>query len=180
MGNQQGGHSGKGAVVIEEALESMQKEKQRDEHLKNLEFKRSKSIRRSIAKRLKGGRKRRDKKSPDQIDAPTSSGTSEIGGDSLAQIRNSSDIISTQPTASATAVATPPTTAKNTATQATVSANVTTKNAERDDKKTTQSSSASSSSTPKQKIEKLYRNDELGKRKPLVGEPQPLPTHVQV
>ena len=57
MGNQPGSHS-KGGVVIEETLESMQKEKQRDDHLKNLEFKRSKSIRRSIAKRLKGGKKR--------------------------------------------------------------------------------------------------------------------------
>ena len=38
MGNQHGSHA-KGGVVIEETLESMQKEKQRDEHLKNLEFK---------------------------------------------------------------------------------------------------------------------------------------------
>ena len=38
MGNQQGGHA-KGGVVLEETMESMQKEKQRDEHLKNLEFK---------------------------------------------------------------------------------------------------------------------------------------------
>ena len=64
MGNQHGSHA-KGGVVIEETLESMQKEKQRDEHLKNLEFKRSKSIRKSIAKRLKGGKKRKDQKSID-------------------------------------------------------------------------------------------------------------------
>ena len=37
-----------------EPLESFMKEKQRDEHLKNLGFKRSKSIRRSISKKLRG------------------------------------------------------------------------------------------------------------------------------
>ena len=36
-----------------EPLESFMKEKQRDEHLKNLSFKRSKSLRKSISKRLK-------------------------------------------------------------------------------------------------------------------------------
>jgi hypothetical protein len=40
-----------------EPLESFSKEKQRDDHLKNLGFKRSKSIRKSIAKRLKRKKK---------------------------------------------------------------------------------------------------------------------------
>ena len=46
-----------------EPLESFSKEKQRDDHLKNLGFKRSKSIRKSIAKRLK--RKKRNPSSED-------------------------------------------------------------------------------------------------------------------
>jgi hypothetical protein len=41
-----------------EPLESYLKEKQRDEHLKNLGFKRSKSLRKSISKRLKRKRNR--------------------------------------------------------------------------------------------------------------------------
>jgi hypothetical protein len=99
MGNQPGSHS-KGGVVIEETLESMQKEKQRDDHLKNLEFKRSKSIRKSIAKRLKGGKKRKDQKSKDQLDAPPSSGASDIGDTSNSlNGRLTSDVVSTQPAA---------------------------------------------------------------------------------
>ena len=47
-----------------EPLESFMKEKQRDEHLKNLGFKRSKSLRRSISKKLKRKRKR-DGDAPD-------------------------------------------------------------------------------------------------------------------
>ena len=42
MGNQHGNPRNPSGVVIEEALESMKKEKQRYEHLKNLEFKRTK------------------------------------------------------------------------------------------------------------------------------------------
>jgi hypothetical protein len=45
-----------------EPLEAFSKEKQRDDHLKNLGFKRSKSLRKSIAKRLKR------KKKPESVD----------------------------------------------------------------------------------------------------------------
>ena len=43
-----------------EPLESYLKEKQRDDHLKNLGFKRSKSLRRSISKRLSKRRRKRE------------------------------------------------------------------------------------------------------------------------
>ena len=43
-----------------EPLESFMKEKQRDEHLKNLGFKRSKSLRRSISKKLRRNKRKRD------------------------------------------------------------------------------------------------------------------------
>ena len=52
--------------VPREPLESFSKEKQRDDHLKNLGFKRSKSIRKSIAKRLK--RKKKQASSEDLRD----------------------------------------------------------------------------------------------------------------
>ena len=52
--------------VPREPLESFSKEKQRDDHLKNLGFKRSKSIRKSIAKRLK--RKKKQTSSEDLRD----------------------------------------------------------------------------------------------------------------
>lgn len=59
MGNQQsGGAQGGGNNAPHEPLECVVKEVQRDEHLKNLGFKRNKSIRKSIAKKLK----KRDKK----------------------------------------------------------------------------------------------------------------------
>lgn len=45
------------AAFTLEPLEAFSKEKQRDDHLKNLGFKRSKSIRKSIAKRLKRKKK---------------------------------------------------------------------------------------------------------------------------
>ena len=48
-----------------EPLESFMKEKQRDEHLKNLGFKRSKSLRRSISKKLRRNKRKRDNDVPD-------------------------------------------------------------------------------------------------------------------
>ena len=48
-----------------EPLESFMKEKQRDEHLKNLGFKRSKSLRRSISKKLRRNKRKRDGDVPD-------------------------------------------------------------------------------------------------------------------
>ena len=50
-----------------EPLESFMKEKQRDEHLKNLGFKRSKSLRRSISKKLRRNKRKRDGDVPDGI-----------------------------------------------------------------------------------------------------------------
>ena len=178
MGNQHGSHSG-GGVVIEEALESMQKEKQRDDHLKNLEFKRSKSIRKSIAKRLKGGKKRRDKKSKDQTDAPPSSGVSEIGDSSSINLKITSDVISTQPAATNQ----PTSSVTSTTTSAAIPSNSTSKKApakvfEKEDKKITQNSASNTSTSTKQKTERIFRED--ANRKPLVGEPQPFPSHVQV
>ncbi len=75
MGNQQGSmmegvpqppvppESSSSAAVARsgEPLESFAREKQRDDHLKNLGFKRNKSLRKSISKRL-----RRKKKTPPQ------------------------------------------------------------------------------------------------------------------
>ena len=48
-----------------EPLDSFMKEKQRDEHLKNLGFKRSKSLRRSISKKLRRNKRKRDGDVPD-------------------------------------------------------------------------------------------------------------------
>ena len=171
MGNQHGSHSS--GVVIEEALESMQKEKQRDEHLKNLEFKRTKSIRKSIAKRLRGGKKRRREK--DQTDGPSSSAVSEVGESSINNVKNTSDVVSTQPAASSQPLSSSATLSNST------SNNVTAKVFERDpERKASNQNHSSSSNTTnlKTKTEKIFRND--ANRKPLVGEPQPLPTHVQV
>ena len=68
-----------------EVLESFQKEKQRDDHLKNLGFKRSKSIRKSIAKRLK--RKKRNPSSEDIKDgASKTSKTSEASLDTRIEL----------------------------------------------------------------------------------------------
>ena len=181
MGNQPGSHS-KGGVVIEETLESMQKEKQRDDHLKNLEFKRSKSIRRSIAKRLKGGKKRKDQKSKDQLDAPPSSGGSDIGDTSNSlNSRLTSDVVSTQP--AATNQPTPFSTAE-TVTTAAITSNSTSKKPpsklfDKEEKKLTQNATSSTISNTKPKTERLYRED--ANRKPLVGDqPEPFPSHVQV
>ncbi len=46
------------AAATAEPLESYMREQQRDEHLKNLGFKRNKSLRRSISKRLRRVRKK--------------------------------------------------------------------------------------------------------------------------
>jgi hypothetical protein len=181
MGNQHGSHS-TGGVVIEETLESMQKEKQRDDHLKNLEFKRSKSIRKSIAKRLKGGKKRRDKKSSDQTDAPASSGVSDIGDSSSINLKITSDVISTQPAATNH----PTSSVTLTTTSAAITSNSTSKKVskvpakvfEKEEKKLSQNTSSNTTANTKQKTEKIFRED--ANRKPLVGEPQPFPSHVQV
>ena len=178
MGNQHGSHSA-GGVVIEETLESMQKEKQRDDHLKNLEFKRSKSIRKSIAKRLKGGKKRRDKHSKDQTDAPPSSGVSEIGESSSINLKITNDVISTQPAATNQ----PTSSVTLTTTAAAITTNSTRKNVpakvfEREEKRITQNTSSNTTANTKQKTEKIYRDETS--RKPLVGEMQPYPSHVQV
>lgn len=61
MGNQQSGAQGGTNSTPHEPLECVVREVQRDEHLKNLGFKRNKSIRKSIAKKLK----KRDKKKED-------------------------------------------------------------------------------------------------------------------
>ena len=177
MGNQHGSHA-KGGVVIEETLESMQKEKQRDEHLKNLEFKRSKSIRKSIAKRLKGGKKRKDQKSIDQPDAPPSSGASEIGESTSVNLKLSSDVISTQPAATNQRPSSPSVISAASSSNNTISKKPPAKVFEKEDKKSIQSSVPSSSTKTKHKTERIYRED--ANRKPLVGEPQPFPTHVQV
>ena len=180
MGNQHGSHS-KGGVVIEETLESMQKEKQRDDHLKNLEFKRTKSIRKSIAKRLKGGKKRKEQKSKDQPDAPPSSGASEIGDTTSINLKLSSDVISTQPAATNE----PPTSSLSAiSTTVAITSNSTSKKVpakvfEKDDKQTTKNSTANTTTNTKNKTERIYREDT--NRKPLVGEqPEPFPSHVQV
>ena len=178
MGNQHGSHA-KGGVVIEETLESMQKEKQRDEHLKNLEFKRSKSIRKSIAKRLKGGKKRKDQKSLDQPDAPPSSGASEIGDSTSVNLKLSSDVISTQPAATNQRPSSPSVTSAASSSNNTISKKPPAKANDKEDKKSSSQSSVPSSSTKtKHKTERIFRED--ANRKPMVGEPQPFPTHVQV
>ena len=176
MGNQHGSHA-KGGVVIEETLESMQKEKQRDEHLKNLEFKRSKSIRKSIAKRLKGGKKRKDQKSLDQPDAPTSCGGSEIGDSS--SLKLTSDVISTQPAATNQRPSSPSVISAASSSSNTISKNTKpAKNVEKEEKKSSTQNNSSNSTKTKHKTERIYRED--ANRKPLVGEPQPFPSHVQV
>lgn len=60
-----------------EPLESYRKEKQRDEHLKNLGFKRSKSLRRSISKRLK--RKSKKEPPPTELDRVDGGETQQSG-----------------------------------------------------------------------------------------------------
>lgn len=175
MGNQHGSHA-KGGVVIEETLESMQKEKQRDEHLKNLEFKRSKSIRKSIAKRLKGGKKRKDQKSTDQPDAPPSSGASEIGDSTSINLKLTSDVISTQPAATNQRPSSPHVTSAASSSSNTISKKPPAKVFEKEEKKNAQNNT--NSTKTKNKTERIYRED--ANRKPLVGEPQPFPSHVQV
>ena len=176
MGNQHGSHSKGGGVVIEETLESMQKEKQRDDHLKNLDFKRTKSIRKSIAKRLK-----KRKKSKDKTDAPASSGVSEIGESSANNAKNTSEVILTQPAATTNQ---PSCSVTLTTTSAAITINDSTskkapaKVFEREDKKSTQNTTSNSTTNTKHKTEKIIRDD--SNRKPLVGEPQPFPSHVQV
>jgi len=54
-----------------EPLEAFSKEKQRDDHLKNLGFKRSKSLRKSLAKRLKR-KKKQNRDVPDGQEDTTS------------------------------------------------------------------------------------------------------------
>ncbi len=61
-----------------EPLESYLREKQRDEHLKNLGFKRNKSLRRSISKRLRRARgkaSKKEKEEEDRTDARTDENT---------------------------------------------------------------------------------------------------------
>lgn len=113
----------------QEPLESYIREKQRDDHLKNLGFKRSRSLRKSISKRL---RRRHDRQSNNtsKVDEPDSNNK--------------------------------PESSKSEATK-------TTQNVDKVEKSTS--------------VEKLDRNTypEVKKRaRPLVGEPQPLPCHVQV
>ena len=69
-----------------EPLESFMKEKQRDEHLKNLSFKRSKSLRKSISKRLK--RKRAPEHDVPDANPPQPKPL-ESGGDPLPGTRTS-------------------------------------------------------------------------------------------
>ena len=80
MGNQSSLHQGAGAQVPGEPLESYSKEKHRDDHLKNLGFKRSKSIRKSIAKRLK---KKKKQPSLEDVRADVASKTSKASETSL-------------------------------------------------------------------------------------------------
>lgn len=105
-----------------EPLEAFRKEKERDDHLKNLGFKRSKSLRKSISKRLK-----RHKKHEDVVD---------VGPNDA----NRSD---PEPSAAV------------------------------------ELSSAASKPKRSSSNERVERIDPP-RRRPLVGEPQPLPTHVQV
>ena len=103
-----GGASGGGGsrgVPVEEALESMQKEKERNDHLSNLEFKRSKSIRRSIAKRMSKRRKKRQEQQLQQQlpDADNVDGASTASA--AAASTSKEDAIST----AAAAVVPPPT-----------------------------------------------------------------------
>jgi hypothetical protein len=69
MGNHASANQPVAAHAPAEPLEAFSKEKQRDDHLKNLGFKRSKSIRKSIAKRLK--RKKKHTSSDDLRDVGT-------------------------------------------------------------------------------------------------------------
>ena len=74
MGNQSSLASSYGAAAAAaanrpaEPLDSFRRERARDEHLRNLGFKRSKSLRRSISKRLK---RRKHKKEEDAVPPPT-------------------------------------------------------------------------------------------------------------
>ena len=59
MGNQHSNHNGDPPQSTND-LDSFRKERQRDEHLKNLGFKRSKSLRKSISKKLKKHRAKKE------------------------------------------------------------------------------------------------------------------------
>ncbi len=67
-----------------EPLESYMREKQRDDHLKNLGFKRSRSIRRSISKRLK--RKNKEKKADEADGKPTDATAADANKDRVPSI----------------------------------------------------------------------------------------------
>ena len=115
-----------------EPLESYIKEKQRDEHLKNLGFKRSKSLRRSISKKLRKATRRNKKQGDHGKDVPD--GDKPEGDASDAKTIPATEIGASDP-------------------------------------------------VPVPVVERLDRNEMPEPRKrarPLVGEPQPLPTHVQV
>ena len=135
-----------------EPLESYIKEKQRDEHLKNLGFKRSKSLRKSISKRLKRKKKGRD-------EADGSGG----GGGSAADTDQPPPSSSEDPNSIETVTADPAGGGKTDNS----SSSVDNKKAERN--------------KPSSTVERLDVYPEPQRRpRPLVGEPQPLPSHVQV
>ena len=131
----------------EEPLESYIKEKQRDEHLKNLGFKRSKSLRKSISKRLKRKKKGRDETDTASNAEQTQQQPPEAGAAAPTKQEDPNSIETVKTT----------TEVKEDATKS---------------KKTEKPAAAT---------ERLDVYPEPQRRpRPLVGEPQPLPSHVQV
>eukprot|EP00095_Tigriopus_kingsejongensis_P008971 maker-scaffold334_size202906-snap-gene-1.39 protein:Tk08971 transcript:maker-scaffold334_size202906-snap-gene-1.39-mRNA-1 annotation:"protein numb" len=119
-----------------EPLESFMKEKKRDEHLKNLGFKRSKSLRKSISKRLKRKSHRRGSEEPNLPAEPVDEPAFEVV-DGAGVDRRAPERATVKPSAAPERIPS---------------------------------------------VERLDRHDfpDPGRRpKPIVGEVEPLPTHVQ-
>lgn len=156
--------------MAEEPLDSIRREKERDEKLKNLDFKRSRSIRKSIAKRLgKSSKKRPSLK--DETDHPQPELNQEpAAGKTLSQPATG-EVRDAAATKSATVPEAPKSSEPNVQVMPLITA------------------PATSTAKPKQKplsetpiqVSKPQPGPGSGTAsKPLVGEPQPMPSHVQV
>ena len=93
-------------------------------------------------------------------------------------LKLTSDVISTQPAATNQRPSSPHVTSAASSSSNTISKKPPAKVFEKEEKKNTQNTTSSNSTKTKHKTERIYRDD--ANRKPLVGEPQPFPSHVQV
>ena len=172
--------SSESAVTSSEPLESYIKEKQRDDHLKNLGFKRSKSLRKSISKRLK--RKNKHKQNAAAAGAPDAEAAEEAAPPRVEEPPQSAvDIIQSAPKPVAPAASAATTaTAESLPTKSLKKVDNRNRNpggsVERIDR--TQDVDPIPEPVVKQKVPTAIAKKT--KKRPLVGEPEPMPSHVQV